>query len=199
MEIKFRDIILRDMTESDIDDWIRWYTVETEWGEWDAPDEPLEPIDPDAYRTQMQEMLSKPTEGVRSFFELDTADGTHIGMVASYIINEKWEWIPWSERSSAQKVYHTLGIEICDSRFWNRRLGRQAVAAFANYFLDNGIREICLQTWSGNFRMIRAAERIGFVECNRIPGNRQIRGGIYDSLTFQLDLDKFDHFLQENP
>ena len=30
-------LILRDMTEQDIEDYVRWFTSDTEWGEWDAP------------------------------------------------------------------------------------------------------------------------------------------------------------------
>ena len=37
MIIEFDDIILRDMIESDIEDYVRWFTVEREWENWDAP------------------------------------------------------------------------------------------------------------------------------------------------------------------
>lgn len=199
MEIKYRDIVLRDRIESDIEDWIRWYNEETEWADWDAPDEPVEPVDPEQYRAGMLEMLSKPREGFRSFFELDTADGHHIGMVTSYAIGEDYQWLSWQDAHQSGKFRHTLGIEICDSRFWGRGLGTQALAAFCKHFLDHGINELFLQTWSGNIRMIRSAQKLGFVECNRFVRNRQIRGGTYDSLTFRLDLDRFHKFLDENP
>ena len=42
MKIKNENIILRDMIESDIDDYVRWFTTETEWSLWDAPWEPVE-------------------------------------------------------------------------------------------------------------------------------------------------------------
>lgn len=199
MEIKYKDIILRDMVESDIDDWIRWYNVETEWGDWDAPDEELEPVDPEKFRTESLETLNWPWEkDFRNFFELDTAEGNHIGMVSSYAIDESYKWMSWKDAHEKGNFSHTIGIDICDSRFWGRGYGTQAIAAFTKHFLDNGITRICLQTWSGNVRMIRCAQRIGFVECNRFVGNRQIRGGVYDSLTFQLDLDKFHKYLAEN-
>ena len=31
MQIKYENIILRDMVESDIEDYVRWFTTETEW------------------------------------------------------------------------------------------------------------------------------------------------------------------------
>ena len=91
-----------------------------------------------------------------------------------------------------------IGIGICDSNVWGRGLGSRAIAAMILYFLENGIRDIYTQTWSGNIRMVRCAEKIGFVECNRIVGNRHIRGYVYDGLTFQLDLDRFHKYLQEH-
>ena len=37
MRIEFKDIILRDMIESDIEDYVRWFTIQREWENWDAP------------------------------------------------------------------------------------------------------------------------------------------------------------------
>ena len=200
MEIKYQNIVLRDMVESDIADWIRWYNEETEWADWDAPDEALEPVDPVAYRAERMETLNYFWEGnFRNFFELATADGCHIGMVTSYSIDADYKWQSWQEAHGSGKIRFTLGIVICDSSVWGRGLGTQALTAFVQHFLDNGKEELYLQTWSGNIRMIRCAEKLGFQECNRITGNRNIRGGIYDSLTFRLDLDRFHKYLQENP
>ena len=41
MEIKYKNIILRDMIPSDIEDNVRWNTTETEWSDYDAPWEPV--------------------------------------------------------------------------------------------------------------------------------------------------------------
>ena len=37
MELKYQNIVLRDMEERDIGDEIRWNTVQTQWALWDAP------------------------------------------------------------------------------------------------------------------------------------------------------------------
>ena len=201
MEIKYRDIVLRDMRERDIDDDIRWNTVETEWALWDAPwemEEELPKFDPAAYRRERLEELRKPKEPIRWGFEVDTSQGVHIGSVNSYLIDENWEWIRLVDVKPGHRVYRTLGIEICDSRYWSRGLGKQALTAFARYYLDKGCEDLCLQTWSGNLRMIRAAERLGFAECHRNAGNRQVRGETYDGLTFRLDAARFQAYLAEN-
>ncbi len=206
MEIKYGDICLRDMRPSDIDDEIRWNTVETEWALWDAPWEmevELPKFDPEAYRREAEETLRKPPEGFRWEFELDTAAGVHIGAVNSYLIDENWKWISLHRVKPGQKTYRALGIEINEHRFWSGGLGTQALAAFVQYHLEHGYTDLCLQTWSGNLRMIRCAQRLGFVECHREIGNRNVRGEIYDGLTFRLDVERFQgtvaHWLQALP
>lgn len=200
MEIRYRDILLRDMTESDIEDWIRWYNEETRWCQWDTPGEELEPVDPEEFRAQRLESLSwRWDSDFRNFFELDTGDGHHIGMVTSYAIGDDFNWMSWKDAYEKGTFSYAIGIDICDSRFWGRGLGTQAITAFMRHFLEHGIREICLQTWSGNVRMLRAARRVGFTECHRITGNRRSGEKIYDSVTFRLDLDRFHKYLKDNP
>lgn len=199
MEIRYRDILLRDPRESDIDDEIRWRTVETAWRDWDGPWVKLAPLDPEEHRKKQMEALQRPLEVPRRRFQIDTADGKHIGMVASYLIDKNWQNLKDGASRPAQTAYHTLGIDICESGFWGHGLGTQALAAFTRYYLDNGISVICLQTWSGNVRMVKAAQRLGFVECHRDRGSRQVRGGIYDGLTFQLDVDRFRVYLENEP
>ena len=200
MEIKYRDIVLRDMVESDIEDWIRWETVDTEWQDWDGPDlDPGEPFDADAFRSESIETLNHQWDSeFRNFFELDTAEGTHIGMVSSYATGPEFEHLSWKEAKERGEFWHTLGIVICESRNWCHGLGTQALAAFCKQYLDHGFTNIRLQTWSGNIRMVHCTEKIGFREVNRFVGNRHIRGEVYDGLTFQLDLDRFREYLAEN-
>lgn len=200
MEIRYRDIVLRDMIASDIEDWVRWNTVETEWMDWDGPDlDSGEPFDADAYRAESMKTLHHPWEGsFRNFFELATADGCHIGMVSSYATGADFQHLSWKEATERDQFWYTLGIVICESCNWSRGLGTQALRAFCSHFIEHGKTELRLQTWSGNIRMVRCAEKIGFREINRFTGNRHIRGGVYDGLTFQLDLDRFHNYLKQN-
>lgn len=195
MEIYYRDIILRDYRESDIEDDIRWNTVETEWALWDAPwetEEDLASFDPQSFREEEMEGLKKAPQGFRWSLELDTSEGMHIGGVNAYLIDEDFQWIHEKDLKPGQKSFPALGVEVNESSCWGRGLGTQGLAAYIRYFLDNGKRELYLQTWSGNFRMLRCAEKLGFTECNRIVGMRHVRGAVYDGLTFKLDVEKFE-------
>lgn len=194
MEIHYKNIILRDYRESDIEDDIRWNTVETQWAEWDAPwetEEDLASFDPGKFREEELERLKKTPRGFRWSLELDTAEGVHIGSVNAYLIDENLQWVRERDLKPGQKSFPALGIEVNESAYWNKGLGTQALTAYIRYFLDSGREELYLQTWSGNFRMLRCAQKLGFVECKRVVGLRHVRGAVYDGLTFKLDAEKF--------
>jgi len=192
MEIQFQNILLRDYRESDIDDEIRWNTTEIQWAQWDAPwemEEELAGFDPEAHRKEAMEVLQKPMRGFRREMEVDTADGVHIGSVNTYLIDEAYQWV--RRQKAGERVFYALGIEINEPAYWNHGFGTNALAAYIRYHLKNGHRDICTQTWSGNPRMIRCAEKLGFYVCDRQVGIRKVRGGVYDSLTFRLNIEKF--------
>ena len=198
MKIEYKDIILRDMTEADIEDYIRWYTVETDWSNWDAPWEPLPDIpDTDAYRKKELLKLAEPKDEIRWGFEIETAGGEHIGAVNSYMINENFEWISVKDIKPEDKVFRAVGISICESSFCGKGFGTKALAAFINYYLENGEDEIYCQTWSGNLRMIKCAEKLGFEVCKRKTDYREVNGKKYDGLTFRLDNKKFYNYFNK--
>lgn len=94
MEIKYQDIILRDMRESDIDDEIRWNTAETGWAQWDAPwemEEELRAFDPEKQRREQLEWIARPKPEHRLSLEID-AGGVHIGAVNAYCIDDGFNW-----------------------------------------------------------------------------------------------------------
>ena len=198
MKIEYKDIILRDMEEADIEDDIRWYTVETDWSNWDAPWEPLPDIsDTDSYRKKELLKLAEPKDKIRWGFEIETAEGNHIGTVSSYMINENFEWISVKDIKPGDKACRTVGISICESSFCEKGFGTKALAAFINYYLENGEDEIYCQTWSGNIRMIKCAEKLGFEVCKRKTDYREVNGKKYDGLTFRLNKEKFYNYFNK--
>ncbi len=188
MEISFQNIVLRDMKESDIEDYVRWFTTETEWMDWDAPWE-VEEMDADAERKRWteyyQSMQEMPDDVTRWKFEIEY-EGKHVGWVSSYLIDENYNWISSNQVTEGQKVYRTIGITISESENWGNHIGTSALRAFIQYYADHGCKEICTETWSGNVRMIRVAEKLGFQECNRVTDECEVRGKQYDGLTFLL-------------
>ena len=124
-----------------------------------------------------------PDDVQRWKFEIDW-NGRHIGWVSSYPIDENYEWI--DEIKAGQTVYRAIGIDICEPDVWGNGVGTNALRSFMNYYFENGSSELFTQTWSGNDRMLRCADKLGFVECNRNVGTREVNGKKYDGLTFKI-------------
>ena len=196
VEVNFKDIILRDYIITDIEDDIRWMTTEIEWHDWDAPweaEKDLLKFNSDEFREkQIKRLNTVRSSGIlRTSFEICTKDDVHIGGCNSYLIDDKYKWIP---NTKGNKGYRTLGISICEKSYWNKGFGTQALVAFINYYIDHGINEIYTQTWSGNYRMVNLAKRLGFVECECLENSVLVRGNMYDGLTFKLDIDRYKDF-----
>ena len=87
MKIKNENIILRDMIESDIDDYVRWFTTETEWSNTDAPWESIESDEETERKSwrEYYESVKDLADDVRRWkFEIER-NGRHIGWVLSLI------------------------------------------------------------------------------------------------------------------
>lgn len=191
MDIKYGDIILRDFCLNDIDDEIRWMNVETEWMKEDNPWDDIEPVNEESLRKEMLDIMdSTPQDAIRSRLEIVTG-GNHIGFVCAYPfkIDDSSGEMDCSLKSQSATL--ALGIEICEPVYWNKGFGSQALAAWINYYLDNRISEIFLETWSGNVRMVKCAKKLGFNIYKCLPGYRTVDGVAYDALIFKLDIGFF--------
>ncbi len=196
MQIKLKDIVLRDPKECDMADDARWVLTDNEWHDWDAPWEKQEDIESYNLDEEREKALKKirhngeNPDKIRYSFELDFMDA-HIGGVNCYMTNEDYDYTKENDG-----VYYTVGIDICEKEYQGRGIGTVTLCAFIKYLIDNGCDKICTQTWSGNFRMIKLAEKLGFYEVKRIKDKRFVNGKNYDGLTFKLDNIKFERFYQ---
>ena len=141
MQIKYQNIILRDMQENDIADDIRWNTTETEWALWDAPwetEEELQSFDPEKYRAEQLAWIARSKPEHRLSLELDTAEGVHIGSVSTYALDGELEWKALSPEDDRRKINWAVGIEINEPAYWSRGCGTQALTAYIRYHLEAG-------------------------------------------------------------
>ena len=173
MLIKNQNIVLRYLTEDDIADYIRWTTVEPEWSDWDAP---WEEDDGDKFVERQKAALKKAPQVFRKL-EIDTVSGRHIGWVTSYYID-----------GDEEKTAIGINIPSVDDR--GKGFGEVSLSLFMAYLFSTKDM-LYTQTWSGNIAMIRLAEKIGFVEVARIKNIREVKGKIYDALTFSISKEAF--------
>ncbi len=185
MKIEYGNLILRDMIASDVEDYVRWFSVEREWENWDAPwekEETTEETERKKWTEYYESVKGRPDDIPRWKFEIEW-NGRHIGWVSSYCIDENYEWI--GSRKDGQTIYRAVGIDICEPDMQGKGVGTSALRAYMNYCFKGGVNELYTQTWSGNIRMIRCAEKLGFAECGRVVDEREVDGQQYDGLTFK--------------
>ena len=185
IKIEFGNIVLRDMIESDIEDYVRWFTVEREWEKWDAPwekEDTCEETERKKWTEYYESVKDRQDDVLRWKFEIEYK-GRHIGWVSSYCIDENCEWV--GKTDGRKTVYRAIGIDICEPDLSGHGIGTSALRAFMNYYFENGVNELYTQTWSGNVRMLRCAEKLGFAEYDRDTGAVEVDGQKYDGLTFR--------------
>jgi uncharacterized protein len=146
-----RQITLRTPVETDLDDYRRWLRPDAEWTRWDGPWEILDEETAANWIERIRNRIGSDPETARRL-EID-CDGVHAGWVTSYRMEDGEGRI-------------ALGITLAESGMWGCGIGQKAFSNWIAHWLDNlGAEEVYCETWSGNLRMIRLAERLGFVLC----------------------------------
>lgn len=193
MEIVTQSVILRDMVLSDIEDDIRWKTIETRWQDWDEPWEygaESESFDKVVYRKsafeefqQLEKM--KEANDFRLSLEIDTLEGIHIGTIDSYRLSQEVQQELQSFANHEDTTGYAIGIAIYEPEYWNQGLGRSALEAYRDYHLENQHWVLYLETWSGNARMIAVANKLGFKEIYRAKNRMTAFGKQWDKIVFE--------------
>ena len=144
-------VIIRDGLPSDADAYAQWMT-RGEWLQYDAPWETGGP--------------SGKGEGVaRGFvktFVEELASPRNRAIIATKE-NKPIGWVNWySEKRFPQSC--SVGIDICEDDCLNKGMGTEALHLWIRYlFLNSDVHRIGLNTYSFNKRMIRVAEKVGFI------------------------------------
>lgn len=173
------DLQIRSSISADIESYIHWYTVETEWLRIDSPWDDHQ-SDPDEIRERLTRILSRPKPEVWSRLQICLNYHIHLGSVSAYI----------NEVNGEDRRY--VGIFIGEKNYWGKGLGEQALKLWLAYLFNITSEEsVFCGTWSGNIGMIKLAAKCGFVEIDRKKNLRQVNGQNYDGLTFQLNKDNF--------
>lgn len=166
-----QDLTLRERLPEDLPYLWRWQHAEgdAEWKRWDAPyfheqDAPSTLTLEDF----TEKALSQPPSANSRTIALE---GACIGQV------HRWEQDP------AGGGWWELGITIHDPAYWSGGLGTRALELWTDAtFRETEAHVAMLTTWSGNERTLRAATRVGYRECGRVPEARRWRGQRWDSV-----------------
>lgn len=182
VRVEGRRVILRDPRPEDVEARVRWETVEIEWQNWDAPWEGPPPTPVEAltearvwWAASIAASIAQPLPSPRKRLWVERIGGPLLGWVNQYRYDPE------------ARVIH-VGVDICESAYWSQGLGTEALLLW----IDHLVKELdltCVRTatWSGNHRMVRCAEKCGFVVDKVHPGSREVRGKRYDGLEFILN------------
>jgi tRNA (cmo5U34)-methyltransferase len=171
-------VILRGWLPSDIDPFIRWLAH----GEWRLLDAPWE-----GFRS---ETTAEQEERDREWFmrQLEGGDESWLNRRAVVVTPNNIP-VGWVNRYDKQDNPHVcfVGIDICEDAYLNRGLGTEALQLWVNHiFSTSDVHKIGLETWSFNPRMIRVAEKAGFVREGCQREIRQWRGEWLDLVQFGM-------------
>ncbi|MFT8312084.1 MAG: GNAT family protein [Sporolactobacillus sp.] len=89
----------------------------------------------------------------------------------------------------------THGIPLCQFRYWRRKLRHNSAFGLWTDYLFQAMPEIVrvdLRTWSGNFGMMKLAEKLGYTKEACFRKARIVNGKYYDSIGYGVLREEWD-------
>jgi RimJ/RimL family protein N-acetyltransferase len=171
-------VILRGWLATDCESLVRW-RAHGEWRLLDAPWFGYRTVTTAEQAKRDREWFMKQLNGGEDSWlnrraVIATPDNTPLG---------------WINRYGEKKNPHVcfVGIGICEDAFLNRGLGTEALRLWIDHlFATSDVHKLCLETWSFNPRMIRVAEKVGFMYEGRQREMRHWQGEWLDLLHFGI-------------
>jgi RimJ/RimL family protein N-acetyltransferase len=179
MELKGTNIDLRLYKESDLNLMAYFFTHENEWMEHDAPWEKDDPFDSEKYiENKITRLYSDNLlELMMKRLEIFSKGGVHLGWVSSYKVNDQFEFDPTGKNLG-------IGIVIVYDVFRSKGLGFEAMNLYIDFIKKTYHSNLIIQTWSGNIKMMKLAEKLGFELIQRVKDLRVVNNQKYDALTY---------------
>lgn len=168
IKIKGHKVELTEAAAKDIDELYFWKFEETaqEAKKWNGPYIPEKKMTKEEYQEEWSEEIFP---GIPSSLVIK-CDGKTIGYVGAYWVDKNTNWLE-------------TGIVIYDSTYWNGGYGSEAYKLWINHLFESTeIHRLGMSTWSGNIRMMKAAEKLGMKEEARIREARIVNGEYFDAI-----------------
>lgn len=174
MKIEGDKIILRDWEIADLDEYRYWNTDKHLWMDFDAPY--FKKISAKEWEVFIPKLEKRIRENnfpsIRNRLVIaDKQTNQFLGTVSWYFQEKETNW-------------KSLGIIIFNEKYWTKGIGSEAFKLWIDYVFnsDKSLNRIDLRTWSGNKRMIRLAEKLGFKQEACFRSARIVNNEYYDSI-----------------
>jgi putative hydrolase of HD superfamily len=170
-----KKIVLRDWLMADLPVYQGWLSPEQEWKQFNGPYYVMD-------ESKVPERIGRLREAIEAAEWSDPrlrlviankADNRFMGVVSRYWESEETNWL-------------SVGIVIHDPGHWGGGIGFEAFGLWSDYILRSmpDLVRVGLGTWSGNVRMMRLAEKLGFLQEACFRKARIVRGEYYDSMGY---------------
>ena len=169
-----KNLHLRDIQPCDRELLIYWLHPHHEWHKFNGPYYP--PTPEDKIPSIIDRGLSKDVPEIRERLAIVGAQtDTVMGTVTRYWISEETNWL-------------AIGIVIYDSQNWGKGYGYEALGMWCEYLFkaESKLVRLDLRTWSGNFGMIKLAEKLGFTREATFRDARIVDRKYYDGLGYGI-------------
>jgi RimJ/RimL family protein N-acetyltransferase len=182
MIINGKSITLRDEPkETDFEDYFGWWNLE-EWKYYDQPDQPFKPISRDAFLEMWNQYKSQSKTTVTSHqWQVETTENRHIGWVNYYQYDQ-------------ELGQSFVGICMPEENTWNHGYGTEALTLLIDHLFEEMALEVVkTATWTGNHRMVRCAQKVGFPSYELMPHRVEVsvRGEPLERIEFSLIRDEW--------
>ncbi len=177
MVIEGRKIVLRDWVMADLPVYEGWMSNDYEWKQFNGPYFVMD-------ESKVPERIGRLREAItaagwsdprRRLVIANKANNAFMGIVSRYWEIEETNWL-------------STGIVIHDPAFWGSGVGFEAFGLWSDYILREmpQLVRLGLGTWSGNVRMMRLAEKLGFKQEARRRQALIVRGKYYDAMGYGI-------------
>lgn len=170
-------VLCDEKRDSDNEDLFHRLSLE-EWSYYYEPDKPFKSVSREEFERHREERQRRVRRAspASHIWQIDTLEGTHIGWVNCYHLDEQAKW-----------AY--VGVCLPEDQMWDRGYGTEAVCLLVDHLFGGmGLEEVRGATWTGNRRMTRCAENSGFREVVRTPYETEysVRGEPLERIEFSM-------------
>jgi len=171
-------IHLRDWVVEDLLVYRKWLIGNHQWKKFDAPYyKKLNEEEIEKHLIKKQEWIEEgdfPNPRKKLVIALKD-NNTFLGVLGWY-----WE--------SKETFWLSTGLVIHDDTYWSKGIGYEAFGLWCQYLLDNmpELARLDLRSWSGNFGMMKLAEKLGFQLEATFRNARIVDGEYFDGVGYGI-------------
>jgi putative hydrolase of HD superfamily len=173
---KVTNIFLRELELKDLDDYLYWNHPNREFHNFNGP----------YFKRSSEEDLKNYVEELKVLLlEGESNVLKNKKIIANQDTDEIIGQVNWYWKSE-ETLWMEIGVVIFNEDYWGQGLGYKAITLWIDEIFKQNpeIIRLGLTTWSGNIRMMKLSEKLGFKKEAVYRKARIVQGVYYDSVSY---------------